>query len=161
MTLGRTARRPHLVPALAALLIAITFVVAPAPVTAHEGRSAEAASVLARVDGEDRAPTPTIVTAGTALRADDGHALRLVDLGDVRAPATAIDFELASTRSLRLEVLDLEGNLVRTLARGTWAEGSHQLAWHHDADDGQTLDHGLFLVRIVAEGTPSGLAAAR
>lgn len=159
MTLHTDDRRRSLAPMLLTLLVAVAAsAVAPAPVTAHEGASVEAAGVLARVDGQVRSVQAN--RADASLRVGSGHEVRLVDL-DGGTPATAIDFELDTTRTLRLEVLDLQGNVVRTLAHGTWAEGAHRLAWHHDADDGEVIEQGLFVVRLVPEHADPGLATAR
>ncbi len=132
--------------------------VVPVPVTAHDAVSVETAGVPARADGHLR--SVDVDRVDQALRVGSGHEVRLVDL-DGGTPATAIDFELDTTRTLRLEVLDLQGNVVRTLAHGTWAEGAHRLAWHHDADDGEVIEQGLFVVRLVPEHTDPGLATAR
>lgn len=138
----------------------VALIVTAVPALAHEGQALEATTVLARVDGHDlaieRAAAPVALQASTS-----GRHLHLVDLGATQTPATAIDFELNTTQSMRLEVLDLEGNVVRTLAEGTWARGSHKLAWHHDSEAGEALDSGLYVVRLRAETERETLLTAR
>ena len=146
---------------LTAFVLALAIVAVTLPAKAHEGRSLEASAVVARVDGRLRVVGPLSDHVAVALRSDQGLELGLVDLGKAETPATPIDFQLSSTRELRLEVLDLEGNLVRTLARGVWAQGRHQLAWHHDSESGESLDRGLNVVRRVDDSRAAHLAAAR
>lgn len=65
---------------------------------------------------------------------------------------TTLSFELAAPGEARLEVFDLRGARVRTLARGSLAAGRHTLEWRGDADGGARLAPGLYLVRLEAGG---------
>ena len=88
--------------------------------------------------------------------------LQKIDLSEARIPATVINLELDHFQPLRLEVVDSEGSLVKTLAEGLWAEGSHQMAWHFENEDGEVLEGGVYYVRLSPEPAASdGLAMAR
>jgi hypothetical protein len=87
-----------------------------------------------------------------------GHTpqVRLVDVGQTTLPLTVIDFELDGFRPTRLEVFDLEGRAVRTLADGLWARGNHRMAWHHENDSGEQLESGIYVVRLSTDQEPVG-----
>lgn len=68
---------------------------------------------------------------------------------------TALAFDLAAAGEARLEVFDLRGARVRTLAKGVLGAGRHAYEWRGDADDGGQLAPGLYLVRLDAGGVRS------
>lgn len=154
-TLGPTVAR------LATFVALIVTFVAVAPASAHEGQDFDAVTVLARVDGRLEGVTFDRASSSTTLVASPGRELRLIDLDRVDAPATAIDFALETEGALRLEILDLDGNVVRTLAEGTWARGSHRLAWQHDSEAGEGLEEGLYVARLRHEPAMEALVTAR
>jgi hypothetical protein len=75
----------------------------------------------------------------------------LVDTRGSGAPAHAVHFSLSAPRRLRLEILDRRGRVVRTLARGLWAAGSHVQAWYGEDDGGSPVHPGLYRVRLGTE----------
>ena len=88
--------------------------------------------------------------------------LRRIDVSQARIPATVINLKLDQFQPLRLEVVDLQGNLVKTLAEGLWAEGDHQMAWHHENEHDVVLETGTYLVRLTPTlGATEGLAMGR
>jgi len=64
--------------------------------------------------------------------------------------ATSLSFELASPGEARLEVFDVRGARIRTLASGVHAAGRHSLEWRGDGEGGTRLAPGLYLVRLEA-----------
>lgn len=64
--------------------------------------------------------------------------------------AAVVAFELAADAEVVLEVYNIQGARVRTLARGTWPAGRHQLNWDGTDEHGRRLRAGLFVVRMVA-----------
>ena len=142
---------------LAPLIVLSALTLTFATATAREG------VVVSWPDGTSE-PVPA-ATDDDAI-AFEAHAstsqLRLVDVGQTSLPATVIDFELDAFRPLRLAVYDLEGRLVRELADGLYARGAHRMAWHHENEDGELLDDGLYVVRMHAGPSESeALALAR
>lgn len=144
---------------LAVALVLSAAVPARAELASHSFRGE--ATVLACVDGELHPVAARSSNGDVRLDAARGVQLCVVDLAEQALPATAVDFALERNQNLRLEVLDLEGNLVRTLAQGLWAAGRHQLAWQHDAESGDRLDEGLYVVRLVPEAAEEMVALAR
>ncbi len=62
-------------------------------------------------------------------------------------PATTIAFELAAGGSVRVDVYDIRGGLVRTLVDGTLAAGRHEVRF-----DGADLPSGTYVCRLVGPG---------
>jgi len=60
---------------------------------------------------------------------------------------TRIAFDLPRAAEIRLEVFDLEGRLVRTLAQGAFVAGRHAVGF-----DGSALATGMYLCRLSAPG---------
>jgi hypothetical protein len=65
---------------------------------------------------------------------------------------TLIRFDLPMPSPVRLEVFDLQGRLVKTLANGPFNAGSFSLAWDHRTDSGVSVRPGIYLYRINAAG---------
>lgn len=66
------------------------------------------------------------------------------------AGATTLAFELARAGDVALEVFDLRGARVRTLARGPFAAGRHALPWDGRDGDGRVVAPGVYLVRLAS-----------
>jgi cytochrome c peroxidase/cytoskeletal protein CcmA (bactofilin family) len=65
-------------------------------------------------------------------------------------PSTLIRFSLPTQRDVRLEVFDISGRMVKTLARGTFSPGLHTLQWDGSGDGGTRLHAGVYLYRLMA-----------
>lgn len=66
-------------------------------------------------------------------------------------PATTLRFEIASARSVHLEIFDVSGRRIRTLVDGRWLEaGPHRYSWDGTDDNGRQLGSGIYYVRIQA-----------
>jgi hypothetical protein len=61
---------------------------------------------------------------------------------------TGITFTLAHDSEVRVEVHDLAGRLVKTLARGNRLAGQHPLWWDTRDERGNLVASGLYLVRL-------------
>jgi len=66
--------------------------------------------------------------------------------------AAAVHFDLARDGDVELEVYDLRGARVRTLARGPHAAGRHRAAWDGRDTQGRVLPAGVYLLRMQAPG---------
>lgn len=145
----------------AVLLLFALLTAAPVLAEAAAGAPSGDTTILARLDGQLR-PVTTVSRQGSVrMEGVGGMQLFAVDLAKQAQPATAVAFTLERDEHVRLEVRDLDGKLVRTLARGLWAQGRHQLAWQHDADSGDRLTEGLYVVRLVPEAAGERVALAR
>lgn len=63
---------------------------------------------------------------------------------------TAIHFDLPAETTVRLEIFDAQGRLVRTLANGGYPAGFHSVEWDHQTSEGKALGAGVYLYRIRA-----------
>lgn len=66
--------------------------------------------------------------------------------------ASSVHFDLAREGEVTLEVFDVRGARVRTLARETRAAGRYQLAWDGRDDQGRATPAGMYVVRFAAAG---------
>ena len=64
-------------------------------------------------------------------------------------PATRIAFVLDRKEDVRLEVYDLAGRRVATLAAEWFTAGSHAVTWRGCDDSGRALPSGAYVVRLV------------
>ncbi|MFW6248107.1 MAG: FlgD immunoglobulin-like domain containing protein, partial [bacterium] len=65
---------------------------------------------------------------------------------------TVVEYEVPRASMLTIHVLSLDGQLVRTLARGRVNEGTYRISWDGTNQDGQIVASGLYFVRVVASG---------
>jgi len=64
----------------------------------------------------------------------------------------AIGFDLPRAGTVRLEVYDLAGRAVRTLADGFYPAGRHAVEWDGSGAGGRRLQAGVYLCRLHAAG---------
>lgn len=65
-------------------------------------------------------------------------------------PQTAIAFSLPERLNVKLEVFDMLGRSVATLAEGPMTAGSHTLIWNGRDRAGRTVSSGVYLYRLTA-----------
>jgi hypothetical protein len=68
--------------------------------------------------------------------------------------ACTIEFDLAEPAELRLEVFDLLGRRLATLAAGRYPGGRHTVRWKPVHDDGTAVPSGVYTLRLVGDGFP-------
>jgi hypothetical protein len=67
------------------------------------------------------------------------------------AGVTTFDYSIVSNETwVRLEVIDLAGRLVRTLANGNRQAGSYVVRWEGEDDTGRMLPDGVYFLRFSA-----------
>jgi len=71
---------------------------------------------------------------------------------------TSLHFGLSRAGEVRLELFDVGGRRVRTLANGMHSPGSHTLPWDGRDDGGHVAGAGIYFVRLV---TPAGTYRTR
>ncbi|HTK32836.1 MAG TPA: choice-of-anchor D domain-containing protein [Candidatus Saccharimonadaceae bacterium] len=72
--------------------------------------------------------------------------------------ATLVGFDLALATRARLDVYDLAGRRVATLAEGVMQPGRYSFRWSGRSDDGGALGAGLYFVRLHGAGLPTQTA---
>ncbi|HPF35313.1 MAG TPA: FlgD immunoglobulin-like domain containing protein [Candidatus Krumholzibacteria bacterium] len=65
-------------------------------------------------------------------------------------PAVTLAFALEAPHAVNVDLYDLRGQRVRTLAAGPLEAGEHALVWDGRADDGAELASGTYLARLRA-----------
>lgn len=75
--------------------------------------------------------------------------------------ATELSYTLAAGADIRLEVFDLAGRRVRTLASGRATAGAHRFAWDGRDDGGLALAAGVYLARLQHDGMSETLRVMR
>lgn len=89
-------------------------------------------------------PNPTGVGGGAAL----AMGLRLIAPNPFSS-STAISYALPAAGAVELEVYDVLGRVVRTLAhRERQVAGAHRISWDGRDDAGRALGSGLYFVRL-------------
>jgi hypothetical protein len=84
---------------------------------------------------------------------ENNHLPRKFDLGqnfpNPFNPRTTITFNLSSPVSLKLQIFDIKGRLIKTLAGGEmWEAGPHSVSWDGRNDEGNEVGSGIFFYRI-------------
>ncbi len=63
-------------------------------------------------------------------------------------PSTTISYFLPQRSQVRLQVFNLLGQPVRTLAEGEQAAGAHSITWDGTDDKGKILSSGIYFYRL-------------
>jgi 3-phytase len=67
-------------------------------------------------------------------------------------PSTTISYHLTNSTEGTLAIYNLRGELVRTLAAGALAAGSHRVVWNGVDENGQAVASGIYIYRLQADG---------
>ncbi len=62
--------------------------------------------------------------------------------------ATSLRFELRDRSPVSIQVYDVRGRIVATLADGEWEAGRHSVAWNGRNDDGTPVASGVYFARM-------------
>ncbi|MFH1143641.1 MAG: FlgD immunoglobulin-like domain containing protein [Candidatus Eisenbacteria bacterium] len=73
-------------------------------------------------------------------------------LAAASAALAHLRFQLPSAQEVRLDLFDLAGRRVRTLAQGTYAPGLHEIPWDGRDAAGQPVGAGSYYYRLLVEG---------
>jgi hypothetical protein len=67
-------------------------------------------------------------------------------------PETQISFNVPIQAQVRIQVYNVMGQMVRTLAEGSFSPGIHQLTWDSRSDNGVSLSAGIYFYRMEGPG---------
>ncbi|HEY3216017.1 MAG TPA: FlgD immunoglobulin-like domain containing protein [Candidatus Eisenbacteria bacterium] len=109
------------------------------------------------VDGcfpTDLYAAPVTSSGPLAVPGPGAPALRLLaPHPNPMATTTSIGFSLPTARRLTVEIFDLTGQRVRTLASGReYPAGTHTLSWEGRTDAGRALPSGVYVLRLSTAG---------
>ena len=76
-------------------------------------------------------------------------------------PETAIRFDLAQESTVRLEVFDVVGQKVRTLAAERLRAGAHQALWDGRGENGESVSSGVYFCRLQAQHEAGAFSQVR
>jgi hypothetical protein len=76
--------------------------------------------------------------------------LRLSASPNPSNPKVGLSFTLARTERLRLEIMDVRGRRLATLAQGNWPAGPYRIEWDGKDGLGRALPSGIYLARLQA-----------
>jgi flagellar hook assembly protein FlgD len=65
-------------------------------------------------------------------------------------PSTTVKFSIPTAGPVSLNVYDLQGRLVKTLAHGHFAGGDHARVWDGTTNSGSRAASGSYVVRMTA-----------
>ena len=65
-------------------------------------------------------------------------------------PVTNIVYDIPEVTDVTLEIYNVMGQRVRTLAQGSHEAGRYQIVWNATNDLGQALSSGMYIYRIQA-----------
>jgi hypothetical protein len=94
--------------------------------------------------------TGSLVSAGPITVTPD---VRLSVYPSPARKRTTIDFQLPRAGSVRVEVFDVAGHRITTLADAYLAAGPHRVEFGLKAANGRPLENGIYLVRAATGGT--------
>jgi len=63
-------------------------------------------------------------------------------------PTTTISFDLVNAGKVTLNIYNIKGELVRTLASGNYPAGKHNLIWNGRDDNGKTISSGVYFYHL-------------
>jgi len=70
-------------------------------------------------------------------------------------PSTTIVFDMAKAGYVALEVYNVKGQRVKTLATGEYAVGRHTVEWKGDDATGRSVSSGIYFYRMTTDGYTS------
>jgi len=93
-------------------------------------------------------------TAVAELPAGPGRAVRQVVHPNPFATTTSISFRLPARARVSVEVFDLLGRRVRTLADAELEAGTHRMDWDGRDEAGRALSSGIYFTQLTVNGVP-------
>jgi hypothetical protein len=69
--------------------------------------------------------------------------------------ATRVEYSVARTGHVAIQIYDVRGRLVRTLVSKTVVEGQHRTHWDARDENGATVATGIYFVRMISPGQVS------
>ncbi|MBX7140413.1 MAG: T9SS type A sorting domain-containing protein [Chitinophagales bacterium] len=65
--------------------------------------------------------------------------------------STSVSFALPSSQNISLQIFDVNGRLIRTLASEVMSEGMHTLTWNARDENGSELSEAIYFLRMQTE----------
>ena len=99
-----------------------------------------------------------VVTAGDTPNGIHEHLLHANSASSaLKGGSATINFQVATTERVKIQVFDVSGRLVRTLANRTLKAGEHRFTWNGVDNAGGRSPRGVYFVRSMHSGSaPTG-----
>ena len=65
-------------------------------------------------------------------------------------PTTTIGYSLPESRHVRLDIINIQGQVIKTLVDGDVGAGEHSIVWNGDDESGARVASGIYLYRLKA-----------
>jgi subtilisin family serine protease len=152
---GTSMATPHVAGAVALLLSAKPWLT---PFEVDSLLEATALDIFAagkdNDSGSGRVQADSLLEAVASAVADGRPAVPLLTVRQNYPnpfnPITTIRFDLARRTGVRVEVFDISGRKVRTLARREFGAGAHEAVWNGTDDRGAPVSSGVYVYRVSA-----------
>jgi len=128
--------------------------------TRHKKSSARIAEVeiyagpgaaVSRDSGDESEAAKSEVITDYVLEQSYPNPFSPPERGFAGNPSTKISFALPAAGVVKLQIYDLLGNLVTTLANGKYASGKYQMIWNGRNRAGELVAGGVYLYRLTIE----------
>jgi len=119
--------------------------------TSHSGLTTNDCWEVEYTSGNVRRCKPPIATSVTSDEVKPADFSLFANYPNPFNPSTVIGFQLPAASEVSLAIYSSTGQLVRQLARGTFASGRHQVAWDGKNDRGQRVASGIYFYQLTAE----------
>ena len=96
---------------------------------------------------------PSCVVTGVANPGDNPGTRLFPPRPNPAGLVSRLGFSLEARATVRMEVADVAGRLVRVLAQGEFPEGTHVVRWDGRDDAGRLVRSGVYFVRLESSGT--------
>ena len=91
---------------------------------------------------------PFTISHSVGTSESSSQALLLRNSPNPFTRATAIRFSLKTEATILLQILDVQGHVVRILAQGSIPSGAHEFAWDGRDASGRTVSNGMYLCHL-------------
>ncbi len=128
--------------------------------TRHKKSSARIAEVeiyagssaaLSQDSGEESEAAKSEVITDYVLEQSYPNPFSPPERGFAGNPNTKISFALPEAGAVKLQIYDLLGNLVTTLAHGKYARGNYEMIWNGRNRAGEAVAAGVYFYRLTVE----------
>jgi FlgD Ig-like domain len=122
----------------------------PASVVEQQTASGETGPIVFDI------PLTYQLTCGTTDVPGPGGAIQTALLAPIPNPSTSralVAFTLGAPHTCRVEIIDVWGRRVRTLANESFTVGRHEIAWDGKTEQGSKTPPGAYWIRLIAGNT--------
>jgi len=91
------------------------------------------------------------VSADNAIAFTKNNASLLSNYPNPVSSSTTISFSVPQSQKVSIQIFDMNGRLVKTLANEQMQAGAHQLKWNAKDEKGNTVNAGIYFLRMNAD----------